>query len=250
LGGNESGYVGFTRDITDYISFKTPNVIVVRADATQAEGWFYEGAGIYRNVWLNSYDNLSIADDVFVHTVVNGSTANVTIEATIQNQGLKPTAGSFYAEVTDRNGKLVGKTQSQSINIAQSGNQFVKQRLTLSNVNLWSIEQPYLYHIKPVVTVEGRQVDSRDIRFGVRTVEIKADGVFLNGKFIKIKGTNNHQDHAGLGAALPDYLQYYRIGLLKQMGSTLTAPVTTHPRPNCWMPATAWVCWYWTNSGC
>jgi beta-galactosidase len=229
LGGNESGYVGFKRDITDYISFKTPNVIVVRADATQAEGWFYEGAGIYRNVWLNSYDNLSITDDVFVHSTINGSTANVTIEATVQNQGLKPTTGSFYAEITDRNGKLVGKTQPQQFNIAQSGNQFVKQQLTLSNVTLWSIEQPYLYHIKPVVTVEGRQVDSRDIRFGVRTVEIKVDGVFLNGKFIKIKGTNNHQDHAGLGAALPDYLQYYRIGLLKQVGSN--AYRTSHHAP-------------------
>ncbi|MBD1366089.1 DUF4982 domain-containing protein [Mucilaginibacter sp. ZT4R22] len=229
LGGNESGYVGFTRDITDYVSFKNPNVIVVRADATQAEGWFYEGAGIYRNVWLNSYDNLSIADDVFVHSVVNGSTANVTIEATVQNEALKPTTGSFYAEITDRNGKLIGKTQPQPFTIAQLGSQFLKQQLTLSNVNLWSIEQPYLYHIKSIVTVGGRQVDSREIRFGVRTVEIKADGVFLNGKFIKIKGTNNHQDHAGLGAALPDYLQYYRIGLLKQMGSN--AYRTSHHAP-------------------
>ncbi|RWY57488.1 beta-galactosidase GalA [Mucilaginibacter gilvus] len=229
LGGNESGYVGFTRDITDYVSFKTPNVIVVRADATQAEGWFYEGAGIYRNVWLSTYDNLSIADDVFVHAVVTGSTANITVEATVQSQGLKPTTCSFYAEVTNSNGKFVGKTHPQQFTIAQSGSQFMKQQLTLSNVDLWSIEQPYLYHIKPIVTVEGKQVDSRDIRFGVRTVEIKADGVFLNGKFIKIKGTNNHQDHAGLGSALPDYLQYYRISLLKQMGSN--AYRTSHHAP-------------------
>lgn len=229
LGGNESGYVGFTRDITDYINFKTPNVIVVRADATQAEGWFYEGAGIYRNVWLNTYDNVSIADDVFVHSNVTGNTATVTIEATVQNQGLQSATGSFYAEVTDRKGKLVGKTQPQQFSIAQSGGQFIKQELNLNNPNLWSIEQPYLYHIKPVVTVGGKQLDIRDIRFGVRTVEIKADGVFLNGKYIKIKGTNNHQDHAGLGAALPDYLQYYRINLLKQMGSN--AYRTSHHAP-------------------
>lgn len=229
LGGNESGYVGFTRDITDYINFKAPNTIVVRADATQAEGWFYEGAGIYRNVWLNSYDNLSIVDDVFVHTDVKGNSANLTIEANIQNQGLQPANGSFYAEISDRNGKLIGRTQAQQFTIAQSGNQSIKQQFALNSPILWSIEQPYLYHVKTIVTADGKPVDSRDTRFGVRTVEIKADGVFLNGKHIKIKGTNNHQDHAGLGAALPDYLQYYRIGLLKQMGSN--AYRTSHHAP-------------------
>jgi beta-galactosidase len=229
LGTNESGYVGFTRDITDYISFNTPNVIVVRADATQAEGWFYEGAGIYRNVWLNSYNNISINDDVFVQADVKGSAATVTIEATIQNQGLQAGAGSFYAEITDRNGKLIGKTQVQQINIAQSGSQSIKQQIIVSNPKLWSIEQPYLYHVKPILVIGGKQADSRDIRFGIRTVEIKADGVFLNGKYIKIKGTNNHQDHAGLGSALPDYLQYYRIALLKQMGSN--AYRTSHHAP-------------------
>ena len=47
-------------DITDYINFGKDNVVVVRADATQYEGWFYEGAGIYRHVWLNKYNNLHI----------------------------------------------------------------------------------------------------------------------------------------------------------------------------------------------
>jgi beta-galactosidase len=39
------------------------------------------------------------------------------------------------------------------------------------------------------------------------------------GKPVKLKGTNNHQDHAGIGTALPDELQYYRIKKLKEMGS-------------------------------
>lgn len=67
--------------------------------------------------------------------------------------------------------------------------------------------------------MNGKIIDTDNIRFGIRTIHITAKGLFLNGKYIKIKGTNNHQDHAGVGAALPDYLQYYRIFLLKQMGS-------------------------------
>ena len=61
LGNNQSGYVGAAYDITDYINYNRNNVLVVRVDATQYEGWFYEGAGIYRHVWLNRHNNLHIA---------------------------------------------------------------------------------------------------------------------------------------------------------------------------------------------
>ena len=219
LGGNESGYVGFTRDLTDYINFNQENTIVVRADATQSEGWFYEGAGIYRNVWLNTYDNLNIGDDVFVFTEQDEGKSTVKVEATIKNNGLKTINAVFYAYLKDRQGKIVGQTKEQQVTIIASGETGIKQSVTLDHPELWSLEQPYLYHLVPVVKVNNQIADSRDIRFGVRTVAIKADGFYLNGKHIKIKGTNNHQDHAGLGSALPDALQYYRISLLKQMGA-------------------------------
>lgn len=219
LGGNESGYVGFTRDLTDYINFNQENTIVVRADATQSEGWFYEGAGIYRNVWLNTYDNLNIGDDVFVFTEQDEDKSTVKVEATIKNNGLKTINAVFYAYLKDRQGKIVGQTKEQQVTIIASGETGIKQSVTLDHPELWSLEQPYLYHLVPVVKVNNQIADSRDIRFGVRTVAIKADGFYLNGKHIKIKGTNNHQDHAGLGSALPDALQYYRISLLKQMGA-------------------------------
>lgn len=91
LGNNESGYVGAAYDITDYISFDKSNVLVVRADASQYEGWFYEGAGIYRHVWLNQYRNLHIADDgLFVYTDVKGANAGVTIETTVENLETTP----------------------------------------------------------------------------------------------------------------------------------------------------------------
>ncbi|HET6723573.1 MAG TPA: beta galactosidase jelly roll domain-containing protein, partial [Chitinophagaceae bacterium] len=60
LGNNKSGYVGESYDVTDFINYSRDNVICVRVDATQYEGWFYEGAGIYRHVWLNKYSNTHI----------------------------------------------------------------------------------------------------------------------------------------------------------------------------------------------
>ncbi|MGH7689164.1 MAG: sugar-binding domain-containing protein, partial [Gemmatimonadaceae bacterium] len=47
-----SGYAPFRVDVTDVAQYGGDNVLVVRVDATENEGWFYEGAGIYRHVWL------------------------------------------------------------------------------------------------------------------------------------------------------------------------------------------------------
>ncbi len=230
LGRNESGYSGITFDITDYVDFKKPNVLVVRVDATQYEGWFYEGAGIYRNVWLNIYNSVHLADDgVFVHTRQEGSSALVTVEAEVANQGPGSAKGTFMAYVKDRNGKTVGQTAEQPFSADAFAGRKIVQQLKLAGPELWSPDNPYLYHLVPVVKMNGKETDRKEVRFGIRTVEIRPEGVFLNGKHIKIKGTNNHQDHAGLGSALPDYLHYYRIGLLKQMGSN--AYRTSHHAP-------------------
>src|SRR5207342_3005364 len=88
VGNNLSGYMGASYDVTDYIRFDRDNVLVVRVDATQYEGWFYEGAGIYRHVWLNQFANLHVTDDgLFVHSESSGKSAVVTIETTVENQG-------------------------------------------------------------------------------------------------------------------------------------------------------------------
>src|SRR5206468_12455937 len=71
--------------------------------------------------------------------------------------------------------------------------------------------------------------DDKEQRLGIRSIDITTKGLFLNEKYLKIQGTCNHQDHAGVGSALPDYLQYYRVHLLKDMGSN--AYRTSHNAP-------------------
>jgi len=221
LGNNKSGYLGVSYDLTDYLNFGKENVIVVRADATQYEGWFYEGAGIYRHVWLKQKNNSHIANDgVFVHATVDKNQANVTIETTVENKNLKSDQVQVYSYVTDRNGKKLGRSTSTAVKLSINEITTVKQDIALNNVKLWDLEDPYLYKVVSVVLSDGNVIDSVVTRYGFRTITIDAEkGLFLNGKHIKIQGTNNHQDHAGLGAALPDAIQYYRIGLLKAFGS-------------------------------
>lgn len=233
VGTNFSGYVGKSYDITDYMNFEGENVVVIRVDATQNEGWFYEGAGIYRHVWLNITNKTFIPEDgVFVHSDVNGKNATVTIETTVQNNNLKNTNCSTYSYITDRNGKVLAKTSEQKLSLGINKNSTVKNKLNLNNVRLWSLDDPYLYRVVSVVKSGNQIVHQTTTKFGVRTLRFDAqEGFFLNGKHLKIQGTNNHQDHAGLGSALPDYMQYYRIKLLKKMGSNSYRASHNAPTP-------------------
>jgi beta-galactosidase len=102
--------------------------------------------------------------------------------------------------------------------------------ITMEAPHLWSLEDPYLYKVVSVIQSGNKILDTQKVRFGIRTMTIDEGGRFLlNGKNIKFQGVNCHQDHAGVGSALPDYLQYYRIRLLKEMG--VNAYRTSHNAP-------------------
>jgi beta-galactosidase len=232
LGNNKSGYVGVAYDVTDYIQYGKPNTLVVRADATQYEGWFYEGAGIYRHVWLNQFHPVHVAHDgVFAYSTVKGNAATVTVETEVENQFLAPATATVVSLLTDRGGRKLASSPEQPVRLGINGKTTVKHNLKLLNPKLWSLDDPYLYRVVSVVKQNGKVVDSVVQRFGIRTIDVKPNGVFLNGKHVKILGTNNHQDHAGVGAALPDYLQYYRIRLLKQWGSNAYRSSHNAPTP-------------------
>jgi beta-galactosidase len=231
LGTNESGYVGINYDMTDYINFGKSNLVVVRVDATQYEGWFYEGAGIYRHVWLQQYNNLHIAQDgVFVSSEVKGNSATLNVETTIDNQASAIAECMLQTLILDRNGIEIARSAEQPLSFLLNEKHKMKQQLSIASPRLWSLEDPYQYRIVSILKSGNIVLDKVTTKFGVRTVVIDAtNGVSLNGKNIKIKGVNCHQDHAGVGSALPDYLQYYRIRLLKQLGAN--AYRTSHNAP-------------------
>jgi len=220
LGNNFSGYLGASYDITDFINYNKPNVLVVRVDASQYEGWFYEGAGIYRHVWLHQFNNTHVVENgVFVKSTINGKKAVLDIDVTLQNKGLQNTNVTTQTFITLRDGKQVAASKEQAVSLKVNQQQLINSTISLNNTSLWSLENPYLYRAVTVVKQSGKVIDSVVNKFGIRTISIDVkNGLLLNGKFVKINGVNCHQDHAGVGAALPDYLQYYRIRLLKEMG--------------------------------
>jgi beta-galactosidase len=230
LGNNKSGYVGVNYDITDFIRFDRDNVIVVRADATQYEGWFYEGAGIYRHVWLLMSDNLHIDNDgVFVYSASDSKRSFVFAEITVRNNSTMNRNASVISYITDRTGRKIAEASPTPVSVPVNGRSEIKRMIEIPNARLWNLDDPYLYRLVTKVIENGKITDSNRIRFGIRNIDIRPTGVFLNGKHVKLLGVNCHQDHGGLGSALPDYLQYYRIRLLKNMG--VNAYRTSHNAP-------------------
>ncbi|MBK6998258.1 MAG: glycosyl hydrolase 53 family protein [Lewinellaceae bacterium] len=230
LGNNKSGYIGVAYDITDFLRYGADNVLVVRADATQYEGWFYEGAGIYRHVWLNTFEDTHIANDgIFAHAKMEGSYATLTVETELVNDGNAATDLTTEIILSGREGGFVAKSKLQTLHLEINQSGVSRHVLKLYNPILWDLDNPYLHRIQVLVKKSGKLVDQQTLKFGFRSVEIKPDGMLLNGKKLKILGVNCHQDHAGVGSALPDYLQYYRIDLLKNLG--VNAYRTSHNPP-------------------
>ena len=221
LGNEPSGYLGFEYDITDYLNYGGENVIAVRVDVTMEEGWFYEGAGIYRHVWLNKNNPLHVVPDgTFVQSKVDGDKALIAAEVTLKNDALSPGEFNITQEIVDQQGKVVASGTLDHLGLQALEEKEFTINIILNNPKLWDLEKPYLYQLLTKVSTPGQIVDTYRTRFGIRTIHFDANkGFFLNGKRVEIKGTNNHQDHAGVGVALPDELQYFRISKLKELGS-------------------------------
>jgi beta-galactosidase len=239
LGANASGYCGVSYDISNYIHFDKENVLVVRVDASQYEGWYYEGAGIYRHVWLNCMNNLHIAEDgIFLNSVVDHGSATVNFETKIINENSTSSKAILTSYITDRYGKIIAQSVAQPLSVNRKETKFIRQKIIVPQPVLWSPDNPYLYRAIVVIsamktaneTKEGTAIDSEKLRFGIRTIRIDSSGLYVNGLYTKLKGVNAHQDHAGVGTAIPDNLQYYRIRLLKELGAN--AYRTSHNPPS------------------
>src|SRR5581483_8331387 len=117
------------------------------------------------------------------------------------------------------NGNLAAEAHASGA-IEPQQTRVIQQTARIRSPILWSPESPKLYRLITMVESDGAVIDQTETEFGIRTFDYDADkGFFLNGKPYVIKGTCNHQDHAGVGVALPDRLQYFRIAKLKAMGA-------------------------------
>lgn len=222
LGHEPSGYATQVYDITEYLNYGEDNLICVRADATLEEGWFYEGAGIYRHVWLNKTAPLHVAPfGTFVHSTLAApfDKAKLTIETTVENSGLQTEDYRLCHILRDADGKEVARSETAGQPVLPKDRQLTVGEIALDKPHLWSVDAPYLYTLLTEVYQHGKLVDAYTTTTGIRDIRFDADkGFLLNGQPLKLKGVNMHQDHPGVGAGIPDALQVYRLKELKKFG--------------------------------
>jgi beta-galactosidase len=235
---HESGYSPLREDITDVMNFDGANTIAVRVDATKFEGWFYEGAGIYRHVWLEKTAPLAIAPDgVFVRTEFAGNVprgpATIHVEARLLNQQRVPATAEVRWSIVAPDGRLLTPSfAAPAAALPSAAICALQGEMEIPTPALWSLENPQLYRLVTTVSVGGLLVDRQETSFGVRTVGFDPDiGFLLNGERYEIHGTCNHQDHAGVGVALPDALQEFRLRKLKELGCNAYRTAHNPPTP-------------------
>ncbi|MRW92249.1 DUF4982 domain-containing protein [Duganella sp. FT80W] len=218
---NWSGYNASYIDITPFLRYGDAlNTIAIRVDAEAMEGWWYEGAGMYRHSWLVKRSPLHVVTDG-VHATprqLKDKQWSIPVEVTLNNSGKQ--AGEATVEVTvyDPSGKQVAQRTAQA-RIGVLATSSVQLPIAINNPALWSLEKTNLYRVTTRVIQGGKVYDEVSLNTGFRTIRFDASqGFFLNGVHVKLQGVCIHQDHAGVGVAVPDSVWEYRLRRLKELG--------------------------------
>jgi len=214
---NFSGYTGFTADISDYILPNAENTVIVSVDNTRWEGWWYEGAGIYRSVSLCLKPAVHLQPNAtFVHPKREETAWSVPVEYSVENTGDTPREFVLHSRILDGETTVAELETKGTVSAYETMNCHAETKL--ENPRLWNPQEPNLYTLETTLTVDGETVEQERVCFGFREIVWTTQGMYLNGELTKVKGICCHQDHAGVGVAVTKSLLRYRIARLKSLG--------------------------------
>jgi beta-galactosidase len=218
---NWSGYNGQDIDITPYVRYGDGvNTIAVRVDAQQMEGWWYEGAGIYRHAWLVKRDALHIATDGLHADPVALAPGrwSIPVEVSIDSSDRVARGAELEVALLDAAGAEVARGRA-AVQVQPLQSATARVDLAVDAPALWSVADPRVYRVRALLRDGGAELDRAEVQTGFRTLRFDADqGFFLNGQHVKLQGVCIHQDHAGVGVAVPDAIWAFRLRRLKEMG--------------------------------
>ncbi|MEI9945349.1 MAG: glycoside hydrolase family 2 TIM barrel-domain containing protein [Chitinophagaceae bacterium] len=236
---HQGGYLPFYIDISDKIKPGVENSIVVRLDNRDNRFIppgkplktldFNYYSGIYRNGWLITKDKLHISDPVaanktagggvFIHYEdVSDKSAALIVKTEIQNDAAITNNAQVKIVLKDKSGKVIAQSLSKVETIDKDESKTVDQNISILNPKLWSPETPYLYQLSAELLQNGKVIDKEIIRTGIKIVKLEGGAFYLNGKKIKIRGTNRHQEYPYIGNALSDNAQYRDVWKMKEAG--------------------------------
>lgn len=220
------GYNSFVVDVDGAVVPGSNELVVELENKERASRW-YPGAGLYRNVHVVNTDRVHIPvwGSYVTTPKISKEYASVRLELDIEGAA-RDAKVDVNTEIIDPEGKVVATDNS----VYHARGQRFAQNFLVNAPQLWSPASPALYTARTTLRVDGKEVDSYDTRFGIRSIEyIPEKGFFLNGELTKFKGVCNHHDLGPLGAAVNRSALRHQIELLKDMG--VNAIRTSHNMP-------------------
>ena len=221
---NHTAGIGFEVDITEVARFGTDyNLVSVHTDCNDYEAWYYEGGGIYRNVWLVKTDRLAVdLWGTFVHSKrLEGNKWEITAETEIRNDYFKDKEAKVISRFVDAEGKDMGTVESEYVCCPLQEVTTVVQKLTVEDPLLWGTgkDAKNIDTMYTEIVMDGKTVDTYETKFGIREITYDKDhGMFLNGKKTVIYGFANHQIQVGMGNAMSDSMREFQMRTIRDMG--------------------------------
>lgn len=213
------GYASFRVDITPFLKFGQKNTIAVRVDNPPDSSRWYPGGGIHRHVWLTESNPVHIEQwGVFVRTPqITAASAKVEVDTTVKNTTPESVTPTITEEILNGD-KVVATvtTKGEAIPAGKTGK--ITSALNLPKPTLWTLKDPHLYTMKTTIAVNGQTIDQKLTNFGVRTIEWKPTGFYLNGERTQLKGVCQHHDLGPLGGAAHTRGYERQIEILKEFG--------------------------------
>ena len=223
------GYNAFRIDITKFVK-PGENLLEVDLKNLEESSRWYPGAGIYRPVKLVLTPKIHIDEwSICARTIdvnMQKNVANVTVDVNVENAKDADPNMRMILSLADAGGRVVAARS-----VVSFSNGFVSRTLPVPSPQLWSPESPYIYTLTVSILKDGKDVDKKSIKTGIRTVRVsKEKGFQLNGVTRKLKGVCLHHDLGPLGAAVNKAAIIRQIKILKEMGCD--AIRTAHNMPS------------------
>ncbi|QDU89089.1 Beta-galactosidase [Pirellulimonas nuda] len=225
------GYTPFRVELTPHLRASGDNLIAVRVDTTRHGTRWYPGAGIYRKVSLTISPPIHLAKEgTCVETPeVTPEQAQVVVSNEVVNGGDVDEAVQVEVTLVSPSGQRVAQ-RSVGSDLPAGAITSVSTAFEVADPERWGLQAPNLYTAVTRLMVNGQEVERRETRFGVRSIELTASGgLRLNGSRIPLRGVNLHHDLGPLGAAFNRRAADRQLEILQDMG--VNAVRTAHNPP-------------------
>lgn len=227
LGEHHGGYMEFSIDITNKVDFEKTNVLALRVVSEDnfdtppgkplGELDFHYYGGIYRNIYLRITDNIFVTNPIEANEIASGGVfitypevsrdeVTVCVKTHIQNENVTSADVTVKTIIIDSDNNAVAETDSTQPIESKTAKVF-NQTLHVKNPSCWCPDTPHLYTVKTEVYLGEALVDCVDTTIGIRRIEMKPDGFYINGERLFLRGANRHQCYAYIGDAASDSMQ-------------------------------------------